>query len=109
MPCDSDRVCTGWGLSERDRVQNAVRHCLPNCLFRRIRRNQKTDCFASSCDSDHVAFAQPIEYIGGAALMSLRNSEKFTFGDGMALAVGRAEGIFGRVLPGDKDNRAIVR
>lgn len=52
---------------------------------------------------------QRFRHICGAALMWLRNSEKFTFGDGMALAVGRAEGIFGRVLPGDKDNRAIVR
>jgi hypothetical protein len=52
---------------------------------------------------------QRVRHVVAAALMPLRNSEKFTFRDGVALAVGRAEGIFGRVIPGDQDNRAILR
>ncbi|MCV7217311.1 glycosyltransferase [Mycobacterium crocinum] len=52
---------------------------------------------------------QRFRHVVGAALMPLRNSDKFQLQDGMALAVGRAEGIFGRVVPGDQDNRAIVR
>ncbi|WP_396925488.1 glycosyltransferase family 2 protein [Mycolicibacterium sp.] len=52
---------------------------------------------------------QRFRHVVGAALMPLRNSDKFTFTDGVALAVGRAEGLFGRVISGDQDNRAILR
>jgi hypothetical protein len=52
---------------------------------------------------------QRFRHVVGAALMPLRNREKFNLQDGVALTVGRAEGILGRVIPGDQDNRAILR
>ncbi len=45
----------------------------------------------------------------GAVLMPLRNPAKFRPRDGLALAVGRAEGLLGRVLPGNQDYQAILR
>jgi hypothetical protein len=48
-------------------------------------------------------------HVCGALLAPLRKPEKFRPRDGLALAIGRAEGVFGRVLPGSRDTRAIVR
>lgn len=48
-------------------------------------------------------------HVFGAVLAPLRKPGKFRLRDGLALAVGRAEGVFGRVLPGTRDTRAIVR
>lgn len=52
---------------------------------------------------------QRFRHVVGAALMPLRNPGKFQLRDGLALTIGRAEGVFGRVVPGDQDNRAILR
>ncbi|CAN5871411.1 hypothetical protein BH09ACT7_BH09ACT7_33160 [soil metagenome] len=48
-------------------------------------------------------------HVGGALLAPLRKPGKFHLRDGLALAVGRAEGVSGKVIPGNRDNRAIVR
>jgi hypothetical protein len=52
---------------------------------------------------------QRFRHVGGAVLMPLRNPGKFQLQDGLALAIGRTEGIFGRVVSGDRDTRAILR
>jgi hypothetical protein len=48
-------------------------------------------------------------HVFGAALAPLLKPSKFKPRDGLALMIGRAEGVCGRVLPGNRDNRAIVR
>ncbi|MFZ0834119.1 MAG: glycosyltransferase [Mycobacterium sp.] len=44
-----------------------------------------------------------------AALMPLRNPEKFTGRDALALLIGRTEGVLGRPFSGRSDHRAILR
>lgn len=44
-----------------------------------------------------------------AALMPLRNPDKFSPRDALALLIGRTEGLCGRVIPGNRDHQAIVR
>jgi hypothetical protein len=48
-------------------------------------------------------------HVFGALLAPLRKRDKFRLTDGLALATGRAEGVAGRVLPGRRDTRAVVR
>ena len=48
-------------------------------------------------------------HVFGAALAPLLKPTKFRPLDGLALLIGRAEGVVGKVLPGNRDNRAIVR
>jgi hypothetical protein len=48
-------------------------------------------------------------HVFGAALAPLRKRDKFRARDGVALMVGRAEGVLGRVAGGTRDHRAIVR
>lgn len=49
-------------------------------------------------------------HVFGALLAPIRKPEKFQLRDGLALSIGRAEGVCGRVLPGrSRDTRAIVR
>lgn len=52
---------------------------------------------------------QRFRHVFGALLAPLRKRGKYRLADAFALAVGRAEGVFGAVLPGDPDTRAIVR
>ncbi|WP_235568021.1 glycosyltransferase family 2 protein [Mycobacterium sp. Root135] len=48
-------------------------------------------------------------HVFGAALAPLLKRDKFRPRDGLALMVGRAEGVLGRVAGGDRDHRAVVR
>ena len=48
-------------------------------------------------------------HVLGGALVPLRKPAKYGPRDGLALAIGRAEGVFGRVISGDGDSRAILR
>jgi hypothetical protein len=48
-------------------------------------------------------------HVVGGALSPLRKSAKFQPADGLALALGRAEGVFGRVVPGNQEYRAVFR
>jgi hypothetical protein len=48
-------------------------------------------------------------HVFGAALAPLLKRDKFRTRDGLALMVGRAEGVLGRVAGGNRDHRAVVR
>lgn len=48
-------------------------------------------------------------HVFGAVLSPLRKPDKFRPRDGVALMVGRAEGVLGQVAGGNRDHRAIVR
>ncbi|WP_233164993.1 glycosyltransferase family 2 protein [Mycobacterium sp. AT1] len=48
-------------------------------------------------------------HVFGAALAPLLKRDKFQPRDGLALMVGRAEGVLGRVAGGNRDHRAVVR
>ncbi|OBF44969.1 glycosyltransferase [Mycolicibacterium peregrinum] len=48
-------------------------------------------------------------HVFGALLSPVLKRDKFRPRDGLALALGRAEGVMGRVFSGSADNRAIVR
>lgn len=48
-------------------------------------------------------------HVFGAVLSPLLKRSKFAPRDGLALALGRAEGVAGKVISRDTDNRAIVR
>lgn len=48
-------------------------------------------------------------YVLGGVLAPLRKPGKFRPRDGLALGIGRTEGVLGRVMPGATDNRAILR
>ncbi|WP_193046555.1 glycosyltransferase family 2 protein [Mycolicibacterium baixiangningiae] len=50
-----------------------------------------------------------VAHVAAAALMPLRNPEKFSARESFALMVGRFEGVLGRPFPGDGDHRAILR
>lgn len=52
---------------------------------------------------------QRLRYVLGGVLAPLRRPEKFRPRDGLALGIGRAEGVLGKVIPGEMDNRAILR
>ncbi len=57
---------------------------------------------------DYPVWAR-FRFVLGGALAPLRMPRKFRPLDGLALAVGRTEGVLGRVLPGGTDHRAILR
>lgn len=52
---------------------------------------------------------QKLRFVLGGVLAPLRNPKKFRPRDGIALGVGRAEGVLGKVVRKNSDYRAIVR
>jgi hypothetical protein len=50
-----------------------------------------------------------LAHLLAAALMPLRNPDKFTARDALALLIGRAEGLVGRPFSGADDHRAVLR
>ena len=56
----------------------------------------------------HYPLWYKVAHLVAAALMPLRNPDKFTVRDGLALLLGRAEGLAGRPFSGG-DHRAVLR
>jgi GT2 family glycosyltransferase len=50
-----------------------------------------------------------LRLLAGAATLPLRKRRKFRAGDGLALLIGRTEGLLGRKLSRDRDHRAVLR
>jgi len=76
-------------------------------------RRHKNRCYGRGAGYVYDRWKYPVwdrfRYVLGGILMPLRNPEKFGPREGLALAIGRAEGVLGRVVPGNLDNRAIFR
>lgn len=89
------------------RAQTEFAHLTPK------ERRRKNRCYGRGTGYLYRRWKYPawqrFRHVVGAALMPLRKPGKFQLRDGLALTIGRAEGILGRVVPGDQDNRAILR
>ncbi|MBB3605034.1 hypothetical protein FHT40_004718 [Mycolicibacterium sp. BK556] len=104
---EQDGFAIAWVDDISVRAQTEFAHLTPK------ERRRKNRCYGRGTGYLYRRWKYPawqrFRHIVGAALMPLRNPDKFQLRDGLALTVGRAEGIFGRVVPGDQDNRAILR
>jgi len=89
------------------RVQTEFAHLTPGERRRKIRRYGRGTGYLYR-RWNYPAWDR-FRHVLGGALAPLRKPGKFRLRDGLALAMGRAEGVFGRVLPGNRDNRAILR
>ncbi|KAA1428162.1 glycosyltransferase family 2 protein [Mycolicibacter arupensis] len=76
-------------------------------------RRRKIRCYGRGTGYIYRRWKYPawdkFRHVLGAALAPLRKPDKFRPSDGLALMVGRAEGVFGRVFFDGADNRAISR
>jgi hypothetical protein len=89
------------------RAQTEFSHLTPRERRRKIR------CYGRGSGYVYRRWNYPawdrFRHVLGGALVPLRKPAKYSPRDGLALAVGRAEGVFGRVIPGNPDSRAILR
>lgn len=89
------------------RTQTEFTHLTPTERRRKIRRYGRGSGNLYR-KWDYSAW-EKFRHVFGAVLAPILKPGKFRLRDGLALAVGRAEGVVGRVLPSGSDNRAIVR
>lgn len=96
-----------WVADIAVRAQTEFAHLTPKERRRKIR------CYGRGTGYLYRRWKYPawqrFRHVVAAALMPMRKPDKFQLQDGLALAIGRAEGILARVVPGDLDNRAILR
>lgn len=96
-----------WVPDIEMRVQTAYAHLTPRECRRKLRRYGRGTGYVYN-RWNYPAWDR-FRHVLGAALMPLREPGKWGLRAGLTLAMGRAEGVFGRVLPGNRDYRAILR
>ena len=102
-----DDVCVKWVPDIVVRAQTEFAHLTPKERRRKIRRYGRGSGYIYR-RWNYPAWDK-FRHVFGALLAPVLKPTKFQFLDGLALSIGRAEGVLGRAIPGNGDHRAIVR
>lgn len=102
-----DNFSIDWVHDVAVHAQTEFAHLTPNERRRKIRFYGRGTGYLYR--RWHYPAWDKFRHVFGALLSPVLKRDKFGPRDGLALALGRAEGVSGRVFSGDADNRAILR